>query len=139
MASSRITVSLHPERLSLLRAFAAAQGVSVSRVLDELLESIEPSLTRALALVQAASSAPESVRLQLASSMASVENALVASSNLSLSHVDALSSLFDAARSIESNPRIVTRGSHPTGTNQIKDLSGADNSRSYRRRKVKHV
>lgn len=139
MASSRITISLHPERLSLLRAFAAAQGVSVSRVLDELLESIEPSLTRALALVQAASSAPDSVRQQLASSMASIESALVASSNLSLSHVEALSSLFEAARSIETGPRIVTRGSHATGTNQINGLASAGNSRSYRRRKVKHV
>lgn len=139
MASSRLSVSLHPERAALLRSFAAAQGVSVSRVLDELLASIEPSLTRTLALFQAASSAPESVRRQLADSVASVERSLLAADSLSSAQIDAITTIFNGSAIDPSNPRIVTRGSHDTGTNENNGLRNASNYRSYRKSRVKNV
>ena len=66
----RTNVTLSPSLDLLVQRLAAHQGCSKAQVLRELLESVEPSLTRAVALMDAAAKASPEVLAGLASSFA---------------------------------------------------------------------
>ncbi len=139
MTVSRLTVSLPPERAALIRAFAKAQGVPVSQVFNEIVESIEPSLTRVLALLQAAESASQDVRSNLASAVHSVELSIINAAAVADSSVDFLLRHFEEHAGNATGPRIVTRGSHSPDVNDFNKLQKATNSTAKRRKGHKNA
>ena len=65
----RVQVTLSPTLDALVRRLAMHQRLSKSQVLRELLEVAEPALQRAVALMEAASSAQEQAKAHLARSL----------------------------------------------------------------------
>ena len=70
----RTNVTLSPSLDLLVQRLAAVKACSKAQVLRELLEAVEPSLTRAVALMEAAAKASPDVLAGLAKSFASAQS-----------------------------------------------------------------
>ena len=105
----RVQVTLEPETHRVIERLAELQGRTRGAVIADLLESVSPSLTRTVALLEAAAEAPEQVKKGLRKA---VEAA----------HQDIAEFAGDASRQLDvfldsmgaqagANPHVVTRGS----------------------------
>ena len=86
----RTQVTLSPSLDSLVIELARLQRASKSQVLRELFEAAEPALRRAVALMQAASMASESVRSGLRESLDIAQDRAERSLGLVLSDMDSM-------------------------------------------------
>ena len=80
MATSkpRVNVTLEPATYETLRRAAAAQGVSMSRVLADLVDSVSPMLARLADIGEALQRAPEEIRATLRQASDAAEPELMA-------------------------------------------------------------
>jgi hypothetical protein len=101
----RTNVTLSPSLDLLVQRLASHQRSSKSQVLRELLEAAEPALQRAVALMDAASTASASVRSGLARSLNMAQD--VAEQQLAghLEHMDATTDLVSQAEAIKGRKR----------------------------------
>jgi len=79
MATSkpRVNVTMEPATYEVLRRAAAAQGVSMSRVVADLVESVAPMLGRLADIGEALQRAPEEIRATLREATENAEPALM--------------------------------------------------------------
>ena len=85
----RVNVTLSPSLDALVARMAGHQRLSKSQVLRELLESAEPALQRAAALMDAASQATAAVKERLGSSLSAAQDQAEANLAHQLAHLDA--------------------------------------------------
>ena len=83
----RINVTLSPSLDSLVTRLAALERVSKSMVLRELLETAEPSLVHAVALMEAAQGASANARKAIAQDLSSAIKATEATSELMMQNL----------------------------------------------------
>ena len=136
----RINVTLEPHRFELYKRLAALQGVSMSSLVAELLETVAEPMERVCVVLEAAKTAPSSVLNGLRSAIGKAEaelmpNALtvVEQGNMFFTEVEnalviggederSVSDEQNSARAattlspsaVAPDPRLVTRGSTPT-------------------------
>lgn len=114
----RVQVTLEPETHAVIDRFASLQNRSRGSVIAELLDSIAPSLTRTVALLEAAIAAPESIKDGLRGVVEGLQGELVNVSGDASKQLDILLDQIDkCAADSEASPHVVTRGSglpHPT-------------------------
>lgn len=108
----RVQVTLEPETHAVIERFAQLQGRTRGSVIAELLDSVAPSLTRTVALLEAAFEAPKSVKNGLRGVVESLRAELVdASGDASKQLNFVLSQMEQDAQGYASSPHVVTRGS----------------------------
>ena len=108
----RVQVTLEPETHAVIARFAQLQGRTRGSVIAELLDSVAPSLTRTVALLEAAFEAPESVKKGLRGVIEDLQGELVSASGDAAKQLDfVLSQMEQDAQNSASNPHVVTRGS----------------------------
>lgn len=142
MATSkpRITITLEPHRHELLRRLAAHQGVSMSSIVVDLLETVAPVLERVCVAIESAKKAQDSVRVNLVRMAEESEQAVQPLLAQAMGQLDIfLSACGDAAQSegtpprgedptpqAATNPRPVTRGSGPKKKGKAASPKGGD-------------
>ena len=104
----RVAVTLSPEVHETIRRFAELQGKSRGRVIADLLESVNPALSRTVALLDAAQQAPQQVQQGITSTIEQLERELVGDQASALAQLDWIA---DKASRAGQDPRVVTRGS----------------------------
>lgn len=124
----RINVTLEPHRYALFRRLAALQGVSMSSLVSELLDVVAEPMGRVCVVLEAAKTAPESVRKGLRAAVDRAEAQLMPKALETLDQFDLFLAQSEAATGTEargpgaaalraqlaaSDPRLVTRGSTP--------------------------
>lgn len=110
----RVQVTLEPETHAVIDRFASLQNRSRGAVIAELLDSIAPSLTRTVALLEAAMAAPESIKDGLRGVVEGIQDELVNVSGDASKQLDILLDQIDKrAAEADANPHVVTRGSGP--------------------------
>lgn len=107
-AKPRIAVTLNQHTFDVIARMADLQGCSRGSIVAELLDSVAPALTRTVALLEAASQAPQQVRDGLRAVVEDAHNDLVGVSGDALQQLDFLLGEFERG---EVNPHVVTRGS----------------------------
>lgn len=73
----RITVTLNDNQHSLLRELSELQSASMSSIVVELIESVEPVLERLVSILKAAKAAPDSVRQEIKRNAQAAEQAFI--------------------------------------------------------------
>jgi len=139
----RLTITLPPHVYETIARMAELQGCSKSSVIAELLESVHPPLMRTVALLEAARDAPQKVRDNLRQTVEELERELAVSAGTGLEQMDMLLTRIGAntgsesgserSESPDSDPRVVTRGSHSHGAGGVKRAKrshGAGSGRS---------
>ena len=112
----RVQVTLEPATHEVIDRFARLQGRTRGAVIAELFDSIAPSLTRTVALLEAAFEAPEQVKDGLRSMVESLHSEVVAVSGDASSQLDMLLGQVEALPDREPTPVPVTRGSGTDST-----------------------
>jgi hypothetical protein len=104
----RVQVTLEPATHAVIERLAQLQSRTRGAVIADLLDSVAPSLTRTIALLEAAAEAPNDVKRGFRAAVESAHQELVALSGDASRQLDAfLDSLGDEG----ANPHVVTRGS----------------------------
>ena len=104
----RIAVTLNQNTFEVIARMASLQGCSRGSVVAELLDSVAPSLSRTVALMEAAAQAPKQVRDGLRAVVENTHDDLVRVSGDAIQQLDFLLGEF-SRESV--NPHVVTRGS----------------------------
>lgn len=113
----RVQVTLEPETHAVIERFAALQGRTRGSVIAELLDSIAPSITRTVALLEAAVAAPESIKDGLRAVVEGAQEDLADAAGDASKQLDMLMrSLGSDGAPDEGNPHVVTRGSGTDST-----------------------
>lgn len=114
----RVQVTLEPETHAVIERFAQLQGRTRGSVIAELLDSVAPSLTRTVALLEAAFEAPESIKSGLRGVIEGLQGDLVNASGDTAKQLDfVLNQMEQDAQKSAADPHVVTRGSgHPTSS-----------------------
>lgn len=108
----RVQVTLEPETHAVIERFAQLQGRTRGSVIAELLDSVAPSLTRTVALLEAAFEAPESIKTGLRGVVEGLQGELVNASGDAAKQLDfVLSQMEQDAQKSAADPHVVTRGS----------------------------
>lgn len=127
----RVNVTLEPHRYDLLKRLAGLQGVSMSYLIADLLETVAEPLERVCVVLEAASKAPDNVKDGLRAALYRAERVLLPQADEFMEQADLF--FTDAAARIEAagagdsaasaadaagdgtgrDPRPVTRGSTP--------------------------
>lgn len=111
-AKPRVQVTLEPETHAVIERLARLQGRTRGSIIAELLDSIAPTLTRTVALLEAAMEAPNDVKRGLRAVVEGVHDELVQVSGEASAQLDMLLDRFnDPGVEVIANPRLVTRGS----------------------------
>ena len=111
----RVQVTLEPETHAVIERFAQLQGRSRGGVISELLDSINPALIRTVALLEAASAAPDKVKSGLKSVVEGIHSELLSASGESSKQLDMILDLIEQRDDDQqSDPHVVTRGSGTT-------------------------
>ena len=106
----RVQVTLEPETHAVIARFAQLQGRTRGSVIAELLDSVSPSLTRTVALLEAAFEAPESVKKGLRGVIEDLQGELVSASGDAAKQLDfVLSQMEQDAQNSAADPHVVTR------------------------------
>lgn len=108
----RTTVTLEPATHEVIDRFAVLQGRSRGSVIAEFMDAVVPALRRTVALLDAASSAPDQIKSGLRAVIETAHNDLTAASGQASQRLDQM--LFDLDHSesdFELDPHVVTRGS----------------------------
>lgn len=93
----RITITLTEEQHQLLQALAGFQGASMSSIVVELLETAVPVLGRVVAVMEAASKAPQEMLNGLKESMERAEGTVVAQMQGHMDQMDAFAKMANEA------------------------------------------
>ncbi|MGP1666396.1 MAG: hypothetical protein ACTS5I_10915 [Rhodanobacter sp.] len=124
----RINVTLEPHRYALFKRLAALQGVSMSSLVAELLDAVAEPMERVCVVLEAAKTAPESVRKGLRAAVDRAEAQMMPRALETLDQFDLFLLQSEAATGTQAlghgadsiraqitapNPRLVTRGSTP--------------------------
>lgn len=114
----RVQVTLEPETHAVIDRLATLQGRTRGSVIAEFLDSIAPSLTRTVALIEAAMEAPNDVKRGLRAMVEGVHQELVDVSGDASAQLDMLlDQLSNQGSDSGADPHVVTRGSGiPTDT-----------------------
>lgn len=108
----RTTITLEPQTHEVIDRFATLQGRTRGSVIAEFLDSVVPALRRTVALLDAASSAPEQIKSGLRDVIETAHNDLSAASGAASRQ---LQNMLVDLESLESktgvDPHVVTRGS----------------------------
>lgn len=124
----RVQVTLQPQTHAVIERLAKLQGRTRGSVIAELLDSIAPTLTRTVALLEAAMEAPNDVKRGLRSVVEGVHAELVQVSGDASAQLDMLLDRFsEKGDSGEANPRLVTRGSGLKSNTKPKAPKGPKN------------
>lgn len=134
-AKPRVQVILEPQTHAVIERLAILQGRSRGAVIADLIDSVAPSLTRTVSLLEAAQAAPESVKAGLRSVVEGVHQELVGVAGDASKQLDFLLDKLTAqpaggesgaATTPQANPHVVTRGS---GLNPLPQKSAAPRKR----------
>lgn len=115
----RVQVTLEPETHAVIERLAQLQGRTRGAIIAELLDSIAPTLTRTVALLEAAMAAPDDIKRGLRAVVEGVHQDLVEVSGDASAQLDMLlDRLSDPGSADGADPHVVTRGSgiSPTAT-----------------------
>lgn len=104
----RVTITMEPFTHEAISRLASLQGRTRGAVIAELLDSIAPSLTRTVALLEAAMEAPEQIKAGLRGVVESLQDELSSVAGDASAQLDML---MDRVGEDAPNPRLVTRGS----------------------------
>ena len=115
----RITITLEPKQHELLQRLAAQRNVSMSSLVSELVEAVEPSMRRVSSLMDRASKAPEMVREGIVDAVERAEQLLTELAGPSLRQRD----LFDRALAEARKREAKEAGKHAPAARQ--DAPGA--------------
>lgn len=109
----RVQVTLEPSTHEVIERLAELQGRTRGSVIAELLDAVAPSLSRTVALIEAAKEAPESVRKGLIQVVQGAHDDLLEVVGDAHKQVDLLGEEMGklGAPVREANPHVVTRGS----------------------------
>jgi hypothetical protein len=108
----RVQVTLEPETHAVIERLAQLQGRTRGAIIAELLDSIAPTLTRTVALLEAAIEAPNDVKRGLKAMVEGVHQELVEVSGDASAQLDMLlDQLTNVGPSGAADPHVVTRGS----------------------------
>ena len=108
----RVQVTLESETHAVIERLATLQGRTRGSIIAELLDSIAPTLTRTVALLEAAMEAPNDVKRGLRAMVEGVHQELVEVSGDATAQLDMLMDQLSGDGSPGgANPRLVTRGS----------------------------
>lgn len=125
----RVNVTLEPHRYELLKRLAGLQGVSMSYLISDLLETVSEPLERVCVVLEAAAKAPQSVKDGLRAAASKAEGVLLPQAQAWMDQSDLFFS--DVLKAAEGSgtddetgaaghgggaapdPRPVTRGSTP--------------------------
>ena len=130
----RINVTLEPHRYDLFKRLAALQGVSMSSLVAELLDAVAEPMERVCVVLEAAKTAPESVRKGLRAAVDRAEAQMMPHALETLDQFDLFLAESEAATGAQErrpgaaslraqitapDPRLVTRGSTPLQKGKI--------------------
>lgn len=104
----RVAVTLEPQTHEVIERLAVLQGRTRGSVIADLLDSVAPALTRTVALLEAAASAPDEVKRGLRGVVEGLHGQLVDASGGATGQLDMLLGEV-AAQGVD--PHVVTRGS----------------------------
>lgn len=108
----RVQVTLEPQTHAVIERLAQLQGRTRGAIIAELLDSIAPTLTRTVALLEAAMEAPNDVKRGLRAMVEGVHQELVEVSGDASAQLDMLlDRLSEEGPEDEADPHVVTRGS----------------------------
>lgn len=108
----RVQVTLEPETHAVIERLAVLQGRTRGAVIADFLDSIVPTLTRTVALIEAAAEAPNTVKQGLREMVEGVHRDLVGAAGDASSQLDMLLDRIETERLPDGvNPHVVTRGS----------------------------
>ncbi len=108
----RVQVTLEPQTHAVIERLAQLQGRTRGAIIAELLDSIAPTLTRTVALLEAAMEAPNDVKRGLRAMVEGVHQELVEVSGDASAQLDMLlDRLSGEGPEGEADPHVVTRGS----------------------------
>lgn len=120
----RVAVTLEPHRYDMLKRLASLQGVSMSHLLADLVETVAEPLERVVVVLEAAKRAPDQVKDGLRAAVLKSEAEVLPMATKALSQLDMF--LAEAAAAVGgdgrrsraapssvADPRPVTRGSTP--------------------------
>lgn len=108
----RTTVTLDPSTHEIVERLAFHQKRSRGAVIADLLDSVAPALSRTVALLEAASAAPQQVKDGLRAVVEGTHDDLVRAGGEATRQLDILlQDLQKGSISREANPHVVTRGS----------------------------
>lgn len=99
----RITITLEPQRHELLRRLAEYQGVSMSHIVAELVESVSPVLERVCVAIENARKAQSGVRENLVRVAEESEKALMPHLEAAMGQLDIFLQQCDQAGAVEEN------------------------------------
>lgn len=108
----RVQVTLEPETHAVVERLAQLQGRTRGAIIAELLDSIAPTLTRTVALLEAAMEAPNDVKRGLRAMVEGVHQELVEVAGDASAQLDMLmDQLSSGGVAVGVDPHVVTRGS----------------------------
>lgn len=108
----RVQVTLEPSTHEVIERLAKLQGRTRGAIIADLLNSVAPSLTRTVALLEAAMEAPNEVKRGLRSVVEGLHRELVSVAGDASSQLDMLMDrLPEDAPADAADPHVVTRGS----------------------------
>lgn len=108
----RVQVTLEPYTHDVIKRLADLQGRTRGSVISELLDSVAPSLTKTVALLEAAFAAPESIKQGMRSVVEGVHQELTEVAGDATKQLDfLLDRISDGNAETGANPHVVTRGS----------------------------
>lgn len=108
----RVQVTLEPSTHEVIERLAKLQGRTRGAIIADMLNSVAPSLTRTVALLEAAMEAPNEVKRGLRSVVEGLHNELVSVAGDASSQLDMLmGKLSEDAHADAADPHVVTRGS----------------------------
>lgn len=107
----RVNVTLEPQTHAVIERLAHLQGRTRGAVIADLLDSIAPVMGRTVALLEAASSAPQQVKDGLRSVVEGVHDDLLAQAGVNSAQMDQLMHELSGGSQGGVNPHVVTRGS----------------------------
>ncbi len=107
-AKPRIAVTLEQSTFEVIARMASLQGVSRGSVVADLLDSVAPSLTRTVSLLEAAAAAPKQVQDGLREVVEAAHGDFAALAGDATKQLDML---LDAFSRTGADPHVVTRGS----------------------------
>lgn len=105
----RVQVTLEPETHAVIERLAELQGRTRGAVIADLLESVSPSLTRTVALLEAAAEAPEQVKKGLRKAVEAAHHDIAELAGDASRQLDVFFDSLGASAGV--NPHVVTRGS----------------------------
>jgi len=103
---------MEPATHEVIERLAALQGRTRGAIISELLDSIAPSLTRTVSLLEAAMDAPNDIKRGLKAVVESIHSELLEVSGEATNQLDLLIEQFGSEAGGDAlNPHVVTRGS----------------------------